>query len=45
MFDTNAATMLCAKEMFQLSFTMANETAIVDAEDLKKRAGALRRFL
>jgi len=24
---------------------MANETAIVDAEDLKKRAGALRRFL
>ena len=45
MFDTNAATMLCAKAMFQLSFTMANETAIVDAEDLKKRAGALRRFL
>jgi hypothetical protein len=24
---------------------MANETAIVDAEDLKKRAETLRRFL
>ena len=30
---------------FQLSFLMANETAIVDAEDLKKRAETLRRFL
>jgi hypothetical protein len=24
---------------------MANETAIVDAKELKKRAGTLRRFL
>ena len=37
--------MLCVKANLQLSFAMANETAIVDAEDLKKRAGTLRRFL
>jgi hypothetical protein len=36
---------LCARANLQLSFVMANETAIVDAEDLKKRAGTLRRFL
>jgi hypothetical protein len=36
---------LCIKANLQLSFAMANETAIVDAEDLKKRAGTLRRFL
>src|SRR6476659_9926822 len=36
---------LCARANLQLSFVMANETAIVDAEDLKKRAETLRRFL
>ncbi len=36
---------LCAKAAFRYSLSMANETAIVDAEDLKKRAGTLRRFL
>ena len=41
----SAATTLCVKANLQLSFAMANETAIVDAEDLKKRASALRRFL
>jgi hypothetical protein len=45
MFDTNAATTLCAGANLQLSLAMANETAIVDAEDLKKRAETLRRFL
>jgi hypothetical protein len=30
---------------FEYLFAMANEIAIVDAEDLRKRAGALRRFL
>jgi len=39
------ATTLCARANPQLSFLMANETAIVDAEDLKKRAETLRRFL
>jgi hypothetical protein len=39
------ATTLCARANLQLSFLMANETAIVDAEDLKKRAETLRRFL
>jgi hypothetical protein len=30
---------------FSYLSSMANETAIVDAEDLKKRAETLRRFL
>jgi hypothetical protein len=40
-----ATTTLCARANLQLSLLMANETAIVDAEDLKKRAETLRRFL
>jgi hypothetical protein len=30
---------------FEYLFAMANEIAIVDGEDIRKRAGALRRFL
>jgi hypothetical protein len=41
----SAATTLCAEPTLPLYCTMANETAIVDAEDLKKRAGTMRRFL
>jgi hypothetical protein len=40
-----ACAPLCAEEALQLYSHMANETAIVDAEGLKKRAGTLRRFL
>ena len=36
---------LCAEEVLPLYFAMANEIAIVDWEDLRKRADALRRFL
>lgn len=32
-------------QTFEYLFAMANEIAIVDGEDLKKRAVALRRFL
>jgi hypothetical protein len=33
------------RSTFEYLSTMANEIAIVDGEDLRKRAGALRRFL
>jgi hypothetical protein len=36
---------LCTAAMLEYVFAMANEIAIVDGEDLRKRAGALRRFL
>ena len=36
---------LCAGAAVRYIFAMANEIAIVDGEDLRKRAGALRRFL
>jgi len=32
-------------QTFEYLSAMANEIAIVDGEDLRKRAGALRRFL
>ena len=43
--DFGRGLSLCAEEVLPLYFAMANEIAIVDGEDLRKRAGALRRFL
>jgi hypothetical protein len=34
-----------SSQTFEYLSAMANEIAIVDGEDLRKRAGALRRFL
>jgi hypothetical protein len=43
--DFGVELSLCAEEVLPLYFVMTNEIAIVDGEDLRKRAGALRRFL